>query len=204
MKNEYFSLILNKLHLKVLKTFKILLRKFFGFDRWHLVTYLERQYVFDIIQHLNNRDIRDSALEIGCGLGDIIKRLNYNVRVGLDREKEVLSAFRFTNKIQKFWVKSISLSIFDFEKDTVLGKYNVIIMCNWIHNIEPEFLKIKVEELMRDHLTPGGELILDTVENKSYQYNHSPEYLYPNISVEMKVIGNYEHGRKILSFIKKN
>ncbi|MDB9811999.1 class I SAM-dependent methyltransferase [bacterium] len=204
MKNDYFNLILDKVHLKSLKAFKILLRRFFGFDRWHLVTYLERQYVFDIVQHLNDRDIRDSALEIGCGLGDIIKRLDYDVRVGLDREREVLSALRFTNKIQNFGSKSINLSVFDFEKDTVLGKYDVIIMCNWIHNIEPEFLKIKVEELLRDNLIAGGELILDIVENKSYRYNHSQEHLYPNISVEIKVIGNYEHGRKVLSFKKKD
>jgi len=204
MKNEHFNLALNKVHLKSLKAFKILLRIFFGFDRWHLVTYLERQYVFDIVQHLNDRDIRNSALEIGCGLGDIIKRLDYDVRVGLDREKEVLSALRFTNKIQNFGSKSINLSVFDFEKDAVLGTYDVIIMCNWIHNIEPEFLKIKVEELMRDHLIAGGELILDIVANKSYRYNHSPEHLYPNISIKIKVIGNYEHGRKVLSFKKKD
>ena len=114
MKNDYFNLILNKVHLKSLKAFKILLRRFFGFDRWHLVTFYERPYAIDIVKYANERSSRSSALEIGSGLGDILRRLDYASKVALDREKEVLSALVFITRLQNFGVNRVKVAVFDF------------------------------------------------------------------------------------------
>ena len=50
-------------------------------------------------------------------------------------------------------------------------------MVNWIHNVEPKELKLKLNEYFFYNLKPNGEIIIDTVQDKEYQYNHSITYL---------------------------
>ena len=55
-----------------------LLQRLYGFDRWHVGHGGER-YAADIVSRLNGRPEadRESVVEIGCGLGDILRRLRF-------------------------------------------------------------------------------------------------------------------------------
>ena len=58
------------------------LYKIFGFGEWHLIPYEDKEYAQDVVQQLNkylegiNEDVY--IVEVGCGLGDIIKRIKFD------------------------------------------------------------------------------------------------------------------------------
>jgi hypothetical protein len=131
-----------------------------------------------------------------------LRRLDYTSKIALDREKEVLSALVFITRLQNFGVNRIKVAVFDFFVDKVAGSYDVIIMCNWIHNISPLVLKEKIDSLVQCNLKIGGELVFDVVDNESYQFNHSVGSLQKDLPVKIKVLGRYEYGRQVLSFAR--
>ena len=54
-------------------------------------------------------------VEIGCGLGDIIMFLDYNVKCGLDKNDSVLRALRLLEHLH-FWIggnRSMRLGVHD-------------------------------------------------------------------------------------------
>jgi SAM-dependent methyltransferase len=174
----------------------------FEFDRWHINTLYDRAYARDIIQYVNLHvgDNKNSLAEIGCGLGDIIRNVNYNRRVGYDMERNVLRAARFLSK----WNMNgkVHFEVFEFPDSTLNGKHDVLILVNWIHHIAPEVLRTKLEEYFTNHLNTNGELIIDTVHNQGYKYNHSIDFLVANLNCELVEVNAYEIGRKIFA-IKK-
>ena len=133
---------LKKIFLKILNIPLALLRVFFGYNSWHDSLYFQRNYAQKIVFHLNSRSIRSSALEIGCGTGDILRRCEYVKKIGLDRETEVLSALHFLSYFRNRG-GNIDTRKFNFVTDNLSGKFDTIILCNWIHEIKPSLLKIK-------------------------------------------------------------
>ncbi|HHT9107469.1 MAG TPA: hypothetical protein ACFYEF_03025 [Candidatus Wunengus sp. YC63] len=181
------------------RVFRLLLRFFFRFDKWHLSTLYDRKYAQDIITYLNSHDDinRKSAIEIGCGLGDIIGNLKYNKRLGLDSDKNVLKAAIFLSKIT-FDFK-IHFQHFLFPTSTLSGKHDAIIMVNWIHHVSPAVLKNNINIYYNKHLNTKGEIIIDTVQSRHYEYNHSIDYLTEGLACLKIKLGNYENGREIFA-----
>jgi SAM-dependent methyltransferase len=176
------------------KAWKWFLHKLFGFDRWHVAALQERAYALDIIDYCNKRTARNSCVEIGCGLGDILLHLQYTAKLGLDAEENVLKAARFISSIKG---SKARFSFYTFPDTPLVGKYDVIIMVNWIHHIPPAVLQQSVEELIESHLHEGGELILDTVQEPSYKYNHNIAFLNEKGLCEAVRIGVYERQREV-------
>ena len=152
------------------KFFRLVLRQVFNFDQWHLYTLTERPYAMDIIRFSNSRSSRQSFVEIGCGLGDIIRHVRYKERYGFDNDRNVLKAAAFIKRITLN--RGIRFEIFRFPESTLPGTHDVIVMVNWIHHIEPSVLKKKIEEYFNTSLNPGGAIIIDTVQDKEYRFNH--------------------------------
>jgi hypothetical protein len=157
--------------------------------------------VLDIISYLNNlpQEIRNSVLEIGCGLGDILRNLNFKKKTGYDREIQVLNAARFLNKFDR---NKIEFAEFIFPTTTLKHKYHVIIMVNWIHNIEPVVLKNKIKSYFLENLIQNGCMIVDTVQAKNYQFNHDINFLTAGLPVKIVKIGSYENEREIFAIFK--
>ncbi|HEV2592680.1 MAG TPA: class I SAM-dependent methyltransferase [Gaiellaceae bacterium] len=122
---------------------RIGLAKVFGFDRWHTSVIWEREYAQAVVRHLNarTREGRRSAVEIGCGLGDIVRRLRYERRLGLDIDTHVLRAARLLGATQK----ALRFEQFQFPATPLDGMFDVIIMVNWIHHVEPDRLRDAIE-----------------------------------------------------------
>ena len=80
---------------------RTLLQRVYGFDRWH-VGHAGEVYAGDIVRSLNDwpADTRRAVVEIGCGLGDILRRLHFTERLGLDRDRGALDAARFLARFQ--------------------------------------------------------------------------------------------------------
>jgi SAM-dependent methyltransferase len=177
-----------------------LLQRLYGFDTWH-VGHANETYVADIVRHLNARRVasRGAAVEIGCGTGDILRRLRFATRLGLDADARVLRAAR---------VLSIAgrgprprFEVFRFPGAALSGSYDAIIMVNWIHLIAPAILRPALASYFNAHLQPGGELVVDTIADPAYTYNHDVHILAPR-SATIHHLGRYHRNRDVWALEK--
>ena len=181
---------------------RFLLQKYFGFEKWHISLLENRPYAIEVIDFLNNRSNKGVVAEIGCGLGDIVRNLNFKNKVGLDIEEAVLNATRFLSHLNNKG-GDLKLRCFDFTKDNLAEKCDAIVMVNWIHNIDPGLLRKRVTELFGNNLKNDGVLIFDVIENEKYRFNHNVEYLTQDVTGEVNLMGPYQYGRTIV-ILKKN
>lgn len=173
----------------------------YGFDKWHISPLAERPYARDVITYSNNRKERNNFVEIGCGLGDIIRNVDYINRTGYDNDGKVLKAARVLPSKTRNG-KSVNFEVFSFPESKLTGKYDVITMVNWIHHIEPVVLKKYIEQYFQENLTASGEIMIDTVQDKAYRYNHNIEFLSGGIPCSVFRIGEYARQREVFA-IKK-
>jgi hypothetical protein len=174
----------------------------FGFDKWHLSTFKERSYAQCIVKYLNDNIINKKydMVEIGCGLGDIIRNIRIKNKLGLDADIKVLKAARILSSLRgKF---RINYKVFVFPTSQLDGFYDIIIMVNWIHNVEPKELKTKMNEYFMTNLRPNGVLIMDTVQDKEYKYNHSVDFLMSDMRAQKIKIGEFERQREVYAIRK--
>lgn len=183
------------------KLFRIMLRSLYGFDRWHLFTLTERKYAQDIIVYCNKHSEKHAFAEIGCGLGDIVRNVKYKEKYGFDAEINVLKAASALTRI--CFKKRIIFSVFHFPESKLNGKFDVVVMVNWIHHINPSVLKMKLEEYFKLNLKAGGCIILDTVQDKEYRFNHNINYLAADLNATLTKIGDYERQRQVWAIKKQ-
>ena len=188
--------LVNKLKIWSGKALRLVLRRLFHFDQWHVFTLAERKYAQDIIRFCNNKHTRQSFVEIGCGLGDIIRNVRYQNKFGYDIDQQALKAASF---LDKFSIKGrTAFSLFDFPSAFLPGKHDVIVMVNWIHHIPPMILKSKIREYISQSLIEKGIIIIDTVQDKGYKFNHDIKFLAGDDGlVTYMKLGDYERMRQI-------
>ena len=144
----------------------------YRFEKWHTSPAENRDYVKNIIEILIKKKSRNSVVEIGCGLGDIIRKVDYKKKYYLDLSPNVLEAAKFLTIFSKFRSED-SFCVFDFVTDSFLHPVDAVVLVNWIHNIDPDTLKNRIDVIVNDVLNESGFLIFDIVdENRNYQFNH--------------------------------
>jgi hypothetical protein len=172
-----------------------LLQRAYGFDRWH-VGHAGEDYAKDIVRALNAwpAERRNAVVEIGCGLGDIVRHLRFTERLGLDRDRGAIQAARFLARFQSG--RAPRFEMFEFPQTPLTGVYNAIVMVNWIHQVDQDTLARAVGTYAASHLLPGGAVVLDTVDDAAYEHNHDVRALaWPGASIEP--IGRYARGRHV-------
>ncbi len=169
----------------------------FHFDEWHTIPLSAKKYAKDIIRYLNNlqEDDREAIVEVGCGLGDLVRYLKFKERTGLDMDINVLRAVKFLSKIS--FNGKVNFQIFTFPESELNGKYDAIVLVNWIHNIPPETLKAKIDTYFTNSLTKNGRIIIDTVKDKEYKYNHDINFLTRGLRCNVIKIGDYLKEREV-------
>ena len=194
------------MHLKEIKFvlnvyFRKLLQWVFKFDKWHVAPLSQRKYCHKIITKLNAHTQRKSVIDIGCGLGDILSKLNYASKLGVDAEKNVIRAASFISNI-KFNYKNTSYVHGSFPNITLNQKFDAVIMVNWIHNIKAEIVASWLTYLYENYLNNNGVLVIDIVKNDKYRYNHQVEVLLANITGSIVITNPLEYGRRVV-FVTK-
>lgn len=154
------------------------LQRRFRFDDWHLIPlYYKKTYALDIIQYINDNteSFGNCAIEIGCGLGDIIGNLVCRDRVGYDLCPKVINAARIEHRDCDFVVGTF---------DAVTGKsIDWLIAVNFIHNIAPDELRNIFSGLIAQNQVRN--IVVDSVSG-AYAYTHNfneiipPEYTLLN------------------------
>lgn len=172
------------------------LRRIYGFDIWHVNRLADRPYARALITHLNGRDddARGRVLEIGCGLGDIIRRLRYRERIGVDADPAVIRAARLLALPQRW--SGLRIAPFSFPDDALDGRFDAIVMVNWPHELPAAVVRQAIAGYVRDHLQPGGAVYVDTVQDRAYRYNHQIGDLTPDGCAATK-IGEFARGREV-------
>lgn len=166
------------------------LRKKYHFGEWHEEPYELRPYAWDIKNYVNTLVSTSykpmCVCEIGCGLGDIIRNTRADKKIGIDISKETIECAKFLGGgDSEFFVGS-----FDSFNDIVQKrKIDVLISVNFIHNIEPEKLKMYYDQIMKNITVEN--IILDVIDSSGYKYCHDIDFLFPGRRGET-VISSYK------------
>ncbi|MDG2448810.1 MAG: class I SAM-dependent methyltransferase [Saprospiraceae bacterium] len=120
------------------------LQKKYGFDKWHSATPFEaRTYKKSVVQLASQLGVK-SVVEIGCGLGEIISRIDAQERIGVDRELAVIMAARQLNKSE---CKFFTMELVKFTKEFPNDDFELLIMVNWIHEISWKDLSQSIKDI---------------------------------------------------------
>lgn len=177
------------------------LQAYYKFDKWHVSPFSSRNYARAIVDYLKNCDRKGSIAEIGCGLADILRNVNFRNRFGYDSDIRVLKAAKL---LACFDLSKGKYQFAEFVFPSALeGKYDVILLVNWIHHIEPSTLKAYIAMYFEVNLPVAGTIILDTVANPAYKHNHDIDYLTGGLDCSLRCIGTFENDRKVWA-IKKS
>ena len=71
-----------------------LLQKIFHFDSWHISPYELREYVQIVARYINCHNAK-YVVDIGCGLGELIRHIKAPKSIGIDIEKENINTAKY-------------------------------------------------------------------------------------------------------------
>lgn len=166
-----------------------ILQKRFNFGEWHLTPIEFREYALwiqDTINHyIKAGKLEKSGLvvEIGCGLGEIMGGVLLDHKIGIDRSQEVIEAAGYLYPKAEFKVGSF---------DDLSGeKIELLIIVNFIHEIDPRELKEYIREIIsRNDIRM---IVIDRVENiekSNYRYAHSGEKIFDGTGYEQELVSD--------------
>ena len=187
-----------KLYFK--KFFRIILLLIFRFQWWHTSPLDNRKYALDVINELNQKHDRDSVIELGCGLGDILGKAHYRKKFFYDISQNALNAAEF---LQRFsLVKSTNTyKKFDFltESLNLNLKFDAVVLVNWIHGYDCQLIKSRLNKIINNNLNKKGLVIFDVIDNNlNYKINHSPGDLIDINNFNVKIRKGYPFGRNLV------
>jgi len=144
------------------------LRLLFGFASWHAASPdSARPYRKQLAALVNGLE-PVCAVEVGCGLGGIISRVNARRRYGLDVDVAVIRAARILHG------RSVRFIAGGFDQ-VPDEKIDVLIAVNWLQAFSPE----QVERWINVHLPKVRYLLVDAVMpgTAGYRFYHDFAFL---------------------------
>lgn len=160
------------------------LQKKYGFEKWHSATPFEaRIYKKNVVQLASQLDVK-SVVEIGCGLGEIISRIDAEVRIGCDRDLSVIKAARHLYKSK---CKFFSIELLKFTEEFHYKNFELLIMVNWIHEVSWSDLKKSIIDIQAKFNV--SYLLVDSVNQDVEGFiNYHNEELFMSLGpiVDMK------------------
>jgi hypothetical protein len=119
--------------------------------------------------------------------------------MGLDMDVKVLRVARLLKAKNK---KSTSFAEFHFPESSLRNEIDTLLMVNWVHHVEPELLKTKIAEYFINNLNAAGMILIDTVQDPTYRYNHNIDFLTLGLNCKIEKIGLYHRQREVWAIHK--
>ena len=114
------------------KNYLRLISLFFQVNKWHISTpYHCRNYKRKVVDIINSLEPK-VVVEIGCGVGDIINRIDSDIKFGFDNDKSVIKLATFLNKKTHFKEASFK----GISKVDSLREIDALFAINWLHGLE--------------------------------------------------------------------
>ena len=143
-----------------------ILAKIFNFHPWHASAPTSARPYRYLVAKIVNELKPKTVVEVGCGLGEILIRINAPQIYGYDTDEGAIRAARFLHGKKAIFIhgdlKAVSLQ-----------QINVLILINWIHEISPTVLEEQVLPL----LPRTRYLLLDALDPEVPGYKHDFEFL---------------------------
>jgi SAM-dependent methyltransferase len=166
------------------------LQKKFEFDPWHSKgTYYCRPYQRQAAKLINSV-FPNKVVEVGCGLGEILQRVNARQRFGYDIDQNVISAAKYLRGKKIIFRVGTCYDVKETDID-------VLVLLNWIHNISPIDLKLMLNDLL-----PHTKYILveEIYENEpDYKFYHDFDQI-KELSLIASIDGGIGEPRKLKLF----
>ena len=144
-------------------------------DKWHLNgTFYCRKYKLKTLEIIN--DLSPTLyIDIGCGLGEILSRVNKNIyyKIGYDKDINITQINKEINSNKfKYFAKKKNLINYIKNLNISQEELKIITMLNFAHNVSPKELK----SMLLYYYQKIGKytLIIDNIFSKEslYKYNH--------------------------------
>ena len=184
----------------IIKFLKIILSFVFRFDYWHSSPRENRDYILFSNKIIKLKKNKDYIADIGCGLGEV----TYNIKNSyIDFYDSSSNIIRFL-KITKFFQKKNNFYLFDFKEEQLTKKYDVIVLLNFLHNIDEQFFLERLSNIYFKNLRRYGFLIFDIIDqNKNYKYNHKIKFFLEKNKIKRVFISNkMKFNRRIIVVMK--
>lgn len=160
-----------KLLLKLHRIFPVfVLYLIFKFDSWHLRASQNLGYVESILEMANRLEERKKVVEIGCGLGNILKNLDFQVKHGYDIDKKIIAAAKILGALE---FNSAQFFQGGYQEIITLNDYDLVVMINWPHTIDSRTLQKILESIKNRILTPNGFIIIEGVPGYRHYHDES-------------------------------
>jgi hypothetical protein len=144
----------------------------YKFDFWHIrsnfYTNIYKQRAIELSQKVNT----DIVLEIGCGLADILSRVDGRLKIGIDPDIGVINASKsiFGNSCL-FLQGDLENCSEKLIKENIT-KVNLLIMVNWPHILDFQTLSSGILKIIRD--IQVNYLLIDLINDdaEGYPFKH--------------------------------
>jgi SAM-dependent methyltransferase len=173
------------------------LQKEYGFDKWHQSPIELRRYALDIsdfVNALSEAGEVEHVCEIGCGLGEIIRRCRARDRYGYDIDPKVIDAAMFLDRESDNKV-IFSCSGLSADFAPAQPRIDCLITVNFIHAIDPETLRGIYAHL--NNAAAICYLIVDSCSGDDYDYTHDFSTILPAGFKLHKTFGPYNPTRTV-------
>ncbi len=163
----------------------------FDTDNWHqqggLNCSKRNPYIVNLV---NSMDI-NSVVDVGCGLGAIISKIDCNLRLGIDYSENVINAAKKMHKNEDIIFKKGSF-------DSIDGQFDLIIAANFLHDYSPDEVKRWLNNSIEKNKFKF--LILDEIyqNENGYRYKHNFQKLLEKLVIKESQDFIYEKRRIVL------
>jgi hypothetical protein len=117
-------------------------RLVWGFDSWHASQGFHCRQYKGIAVKMSDDFGPSCVVDVGCGLGDVICRVNAPMRFGIDADERVIRAARSIHKSNISFMQGT----IDTVADLSVPRVDILLLLNWLHGCN----EINVRRILLD------------------------------------------------------
>lgn len=175
-------------------TFKMMyytrLRKKYGFLEWSISPFELRPYIQKVAEYINeNLDYDCTVVDVGCGLGELLRNVDVKHKYGFDLETESIEAAKHLNR-----KRDITFSVGSFDSINDM-KIDALVSLNFMHGNDESYWRPVYKKVLDDNNVKM--LIADSVRGTETKNDLNWNKIIPvNYKLNAKY-GPFKSGRYI-------